>query len=141
MLKFCSKVLIDKFTVPVCPPINKNLATALKQRIIQGWECRYSNIDITEIPKLFSVIFWIPKYRNSSQANFGIIPKYRNSIKANFGLSEIGNALCNQGLASAPTHIQINLCTLYITIHYTLYEYSLQPVLAILKYFYLSMST
>ena len=34
-----------------------------------GLEYRYSNIDITEIAKLFSVIFWIPKYRNSSQAN------------------------------------------------------------------------
>ena len=45
----------------------------------QGWEYRYSNIDITEIPKLFSVIFWIPKYRNSSKANFGIIPKFKQS--------------------------------------------------------------
>ena len=44
---------------------------------ISIFEYRY-----TEIPKFFSVIFWIPKYRNSSQANFSIIPKHRNSIKA-----------------------------------------------------------
>ena len=81
----------------------------------------FENIDI---PKLFSVIFWIPKYRNSSQVNFGIIPKYRNSIKANFGFSEIGNALRNH-LISAPTNIQI---LMYSTIHYTstLNEYALE---------------
>ena len=74
----------------------------------------------TEIPKLFSVNFWIPKYWNSSQANFGIkpnyrnsieanfgiIPNYRNSIKANFGLSEIDceTLYAITCFASAPTH-------------------------------------
>ena len=54
----------------------------------------------------------IPKYRNSSQANFDIIPKYRNSSKANFGFSEIGNALSNH-LLSAHTHIHVQYSTLY----------------------------
>ena len=92
-----------------------------------------------KIPKLFSVIFSskyrnssqtnfgiIPKYRNSSQANFGIISNYRNSIKANFGLSEIDNA-CNQRLASAPTHIQINLCTVQYN---KVYSYTIRVCIA-----------
>ena len=48
---------------------------------ISIFEYRY-----TEILKLFSVIFWIPKYWNSSQANFSILSKYRNSSKANFDI-------------------------------------------------------
>ena len=55
-------------------------------RIYQGWEYRYSNIDIL---KLFSVIFWISIYWNSSQANFSIISIYWNSSQANFSIISI----------------------------------------------------
>ena len=91
--------------------------------------------------KLFSVIFWIPKYWNSSQANFSIISKYRNSSKANFDIipkywnssqanfvfSEIGNALSNH-LLSAPTHIRYKYLYMYSTIHYTLNEHCMNTL-------------
>ena len=77
-----------------------------------------AGLGISILPKYRNRFQWFFEYRNSSQANFGIIPKYRNSSKANFGIyiyiyiyTEIGNALRNQRLASAPTHIHINLCT------------------------------
>ena len=59
-----------------------------------------------------------PNYRNSSKS-ISVLIQNRNSIKANFRFSEIGNALRNQLLESAPTHLQINLCTVQYTLHYT----------------------
>ena len=97
------------------------------------------NIDITEIPKLFSVIFF--ECRNSSQANFGIIPNYRNSTKPISVLYQI------TVIQSKPFSVYPKLATLYaktfgksshahtrtnkhlysiIQLHYTLYEYALQ---------------
>ena len=47
---------------------------------------RVGNIDITKFTELFSLIFWIPNYRNSNKVNFGFILNYRNSSKYNFGI-------------------------------------------------------
>ena len=67
---------------------------------------RVGNIDIriSILPKLFLVFFSIPKYRNSSQANFSIIPKYRNSREANFGFIQKYRNSMNENFSIIPKY-------------------------------------
>ena len=65
------------------------LTTISENNNLSKLEYRYSIFDILEIPKLFSVIFLILNYRNSSEVNFNIISNYQNKELVNFDIIEI----------------------------------------------------